>query len=393
MRRISADILFTADAAPMSNAVVVCDDEGKILEIGPADNFDPQETEKYEGTIVPGFVNAHCHLELSFMKGAIPRKTGLISFVKHVISIRESYSQKEQMAAIEEAESEMLVNGIVAVGDISNDQRSFFQKAGGRIRYHTFVELFDLGPEMTDEALRKGKEVLDAARKIAASGASLTPHAPYSCTPRLIRKTDRLTLNDAGILSIHLQEQEDENLLFTEKKGAWLDFLSEMGCTDHWIKAGAESSLHYMLSLLSPENKKLFVHNTFTSARDIDFALENGGAVFWVFCPNANLYIEGRLPDYPLFVRKGAKGCIGTDSLASNDELSVWREIQTIKSHYPEIPLETLLTWGSINGAEALGMDKELGSISPGKKPGLVLIEGLSSMNDSVMDTRIKRLI
>ncbi len=393
MRKISADIIFPADAAPLSNGVVVCDDEGKILSIGAGRDFDSADVEKYQGTIVPGFVNAHCHLELSFMKGAIPEKTGLISFVKHVIALRDSYSREEQTAAIEEAESEMLVNGIVAVGDISNDQRSFAQKSAGRLRYHTFLELFDLGPEMTDDALQKGKALLEATRQIPSSGASLTVHAPYSCTPRLIRETDRMTLKEGGILSIHLQEQEDENRLFTEKKGAWVNFLHDMGCSDTWIESGAKSSLQYLLTLLSRDNKKLFVHNTFSSAEDIDIAMENAGEVYWVFCPNANLYIEDRLPDYPLFVRKGAKGCIGTDSLASNHGLSVWNEIQRIREYYPEIPLETLLTWGSINGAEALGMDEELGSISPGKKPGLVLIEGLSSLEGDVMDTHIKRLV
>ncbi len=393
MRKISADIIFPADAAPLENGVIVCDEEGKILRIGSASDFDPAAIEKYEGTIVPGFINAHCHLELSFMKGAIPEKTGLISFVKHVIAIRDRFSKEEEMAAIEAAETGMIANGIVAVGDISNDQRSFAQKSRGRLRYHTFVELFDLGPEMTGEALKKGKKVMEAARLIPSSNASLTPHAPYSCTPRLIREADRLTLKGKGILSIHMQEQEDENRLFTEKKGAWIQFLHDMGCSDTWIEAGAKSSLQYLLPLLSPGNKKLFVHNTFCSAEDIDYAMENGGEVYWVFCPNANLYIQDRLPDYPLFVRKGAKGCIGSDSLASNQRLCIWSEIKQIKTHYPEIPLETLLTWASINGAEALGMDAELGSIRPGKKPGLVLIEGLGSLQDSIRDTQIKRLV
>lgn len=393
MRKISADIIFSADTSPLSNGVIVCDEDGKILHLGSASDFDPATIEKYEGTIIPGFVNAHCHLELSFMKGAIPEKTGLISFVKHVIALRDRYSKEEEKAAMAAAENEMIANGIVAVGDISNDERSFFQKSIGRLRYHTFIELFDLGSDMTGDALKKGKELMDIARQIPKSSSSLTPHAPYSCTPQLIRETDRLTLEGSKILSIHLQEQEDENRLFTEKKGAWIQFLHDMGCSDHWIEAGAKSSLQYLLPLLSPSNKKLFVHNTFSSAEDIDIAMEKGGEVYWVFCPSANLYIEDRLPDYPLFVRKGAKGCIGSDSLASNHRLCIWSEIKQIKAHYPEIPLEILLTWASINGAEALGMDTALGSIRPGKKPGLVLLEGLCKFEDSISDTQIKRLI
>jgi cytosine/adenosine deaminase-related metal-dependent hydrolase len=122
------------------------------------------------------------------------------------------------------------------------------------------------------------------------------------------------------------------------------------------------------------------VHNTFTSLEDLQWATSQASNLFWCTCPNANLYIEDRLPDYNFFINEKAKVTIGTDSLASNKSLSVLDELKTISSHNPQIPLQTLLSWGTINGAEFLGRT-ELGTIEKGKKPGLNLLINNEGLN------------
>jgi cytosine/adenosine deaminase-related metal-dependent hydrolase len=94
-------------------------------------------------------------------------------------------------------------------------------------------------------------------------------------------------------------------------------------------------------------------------------------------CPKANLYIENRLPNIPLFVNEGMKLTLGTDSLASNDSLSILEEMKTISKHFPQISFETMLNWATKNGAELLGMEKEIGTIEKEKTPGLNLIKGM----------------
>ncbi|MEL7378446.1 MAG: amidohydrolase family protein, partial [Bacteroidota bacterium] len=123
----------------------------------------------------------------------------------------------------------------------------------------------------------------------------------------------------------------------------------------------------------------LFVHNTTTTSEDIAAATswaQNG--VYWATCPNANLYIENRLPRYDIFLEADAKVCVGTDSLTSNWQLSVLEEMKTISKYQSYVPFQTLLKWATLHGAEALGFDDELGSLSVGKKPGLLALDGLN---------------
>ena len=127
MRKITADYICPVSSDPVSNAVIITDEEGRIQEIGQRRDFDPAELEIYQGYIVPGFINAHCHLELSHMKGMVPTGTGLIPFIRDVVSKRD-VGEEKILDAIRRAEDEMLENGIVAVGDISNVHDTFKTK-------------------------------------------------------------------------------------------------------------------------------------------------------------------------------------------------------------------------------------------------------------------------
>jgi len=126
---------------------------------------------------------------------------------------------------------------------------------------------------------------------------------------------------------------------------------------------------------MNPKSKTLFVHNTMTTAADIAAAHQWSDKVFWATCANANLYIENRLPNYQLFLDADARMTIGTDSLTSNWQLSILDEMKTISKYQSYIPFETLLRWATLNGAEALGYENEIGSIEVGKTPGLNLLD------------------
>lgn len=393
MRRIAADYVHPVSQPTQRDAVIVLDDQHVIREIGPRSNYDEASLEKRPGHIIPGFINAHCHLELSFMKGAIPEHTGLIPFVQQVVAIRDQFTEAQQKEAIQRAEEEMLDQGIVAVGDISNDTRSFFQKAKGRLRYHTFVELFDLGPDMTATSQKTGSEVLEAVPHVPGHSASLTPHAPYSCTPELFRWISQYNRANGLLgMSIHNQEQPDENQLFMDKTGAWLGFIDRMSLDYSWFQPSGLTSLQTYLNYLELDQRWIFIHNTFTSPEDITAAYVAGDVVYWGFCPNANLYIENRLPDYQAFLDAGAHCVLGTDSLASNHQLSIWEEMKTIHQHDPSIDFTTLLQWGTLNGAKCLGFADQLGSLEVGKQPGLVWLP-TEAVNPLFTGTKPQRIV
>ncbi len=393
MRKVSADYVFPVSAPPIKDGVVTVDDNGSIIDVSPppAPSSGGHTAERHEGIIVPGFVNTHCHLELSHLKGQISEGIGLPGFISQIIPKRGQSSVEEIKAAIVKAEEEMLRNGIVAVGDISNADHSFEQKKKENIRYHTFIEAFDLNQE-------KAKSAFDLAVGLTSSisplPSSIVPHAPYSVSGKLMEYIDNLK---QPLLSIHNQESVSENEMFLSGTGSLAEMMRGAG-VDVETKSRAKSSLLFTFGGLLESQKIILVHNTFTSKQDIELlgAYLQGGEqeVVLCLCPRANLYIENRLPDIPMFMNSGMKLTLGTDSYASNWSLSILEEMKVIAKQFPEIPFEQLITWATRNGAEALGFENELGSIEKGKRPGLNLITGLDLNKMQLSENaKVKRLI
>ena len=135
------------------------------------------------------------------------------------------------------------------------------------------------------------------------------------------------------------------------------------------------------------------VHNSFTSVEDIQAVQKEMPNSFWCICANANQYIEQTMPPIELLRSQKATIVMGTDSYASNWSLNMLDEIKTIQQHLPQIPLDELLGWATLNGAKALQMDKGIGSFEKGKKPGIVLIEGLSNGNKVTESISSRRIV
>lgn len=385
MRRISADFIFPVSTTPVPNGIVTIDDEGTILDISPATNIGTEGIERFSGIICPGFINTHCHLELSHFRNQISEKAGMTGFIKELLSKRPGFSKEEISRGVEEAEKEMIRNGIVAVGDISNDDSTFQQKSKNNLQYHTFIEVFDLNPSRAKEVFENAVKLRNQLQEINSKGhCSIVPHAPYTVSEKLFALISEDAVKHNSILSIHNQESEGESELFLSGSGPMFEAFQRMGVDMQYFPVTGKNSLRTTLPKLPAGRNILLVHNTFTSAEDIRWAEEYVRSVsnpksqisnlYWCSCPNANLYIENKLPDYNIFLKKNAKVTIGTDSLASNWSLSVLDELKTISKHFPEIPLHTLLTWATKNGAEFLGFD-QLGTIEKGKKPGLNLLK------------------
>jgi cytosine/adenosine deaminase-related metal-dependent hydrolase len=378
MHKITADWVCPVSSEPLENAVVITDDAGKILAIESRAQHDPASLETHRGILVPGFVNTHCHLELSHMKGRVDTGTGLIPFITGVVTQRNA-SAELIAEAIEKAEQEMLEGGIVALGDISNAPDTFAVKSRGRMRYHTFLELFDfLQDAGAEKTFSDGLAVYEQLELAAGSARSLVPHAPYSVSKTLFEKINTFNPKSGITVSIHNQETPPEEALFLKKEGGFLDFYGKFGISLDQFEATGKSSIYYALAHMNPANRSIFVHNTLTSRADIEAAQAWSPNTFWATCPNANLYIENRLPDYSAFLDTRARVTIGTDSLTSNWQLSILEEMKTIARYQSYVPFHTLLRWATLNGAQALGFEDTLGSLEVGKTPGIVLIQGVS---------------
>ncbi|MES2397538.1 MAG: amidohydrolase family protein [Bacteroidota bacterium] len=406
MRKISADYVFTISSEPIKNGVIVIDDDGTVLDVTKGNQElrnkkqDP-EIEYYEGIICPGFINTHCHLELSHLRSQIPERTGIAGFIKEIISKRSGFSNEQIQEAIAAAEAEMIKNGIVAVGDISNNNNTFKQKGKRNLLYHTFIEVFDLNPDKADEVFEKAialKKEINEILNVELS-SSIVPHTPYTVSEKLFGLINENTIENDSILSIHNQESQAENELFISKSGSLVETFKKMGVNTDLMRQTGLNSLRSTLPFLSFE-RLLLVHNTFTSKDDVSWAKKQIGnqepsikhqdpkskiqnpksqILYWCTCPNANMYIENKLPNYNYFIEENVRVTIGTDSLASNWSLSVLDELKTIVKQYPEIPLQTLLLWATKNGSDFLGFT-QYGTIEKGKKPGLNLLKNIDGL-------------
>lgn len=369
MPLFSADFIFDGQQFLPPETIVESDDNGTILSVGR--RSDDREVIFCDGLLMPGMINAHCHLELSYMKGLIAEKKGLVEFLLSVLSLRQKqFTVDEKQVAISQAEAEMLRNGIVAVGDISNTGDTLPQKALQNLYYHTFVECLGLQPQQAKSIVEKACVLRDAFAPFGNS--SLVLHAPYSVSPELIETIDKE--NSGALASIHNQESAAENELFLSRTGDFLRLFTAIQFPPSQFPLHQQSSLRAYLPHLSRQHNILLVHNTYTAESDIQWAQTRQKELYWCLCPNANLYIENHLPDIEMMIRNHCTLVLGTDSLASNHSLSIWHEMETIRKAYRSIPLEEMLRWATANGAKALGIDDRLGSLSPGTKPGIIQI-------------------
>ena len=351
--------------------MLILADDGSILDIVERSS-DPTSYQWYDGIICPGFINAHCHLELSHLLGQIDTGTGLLHFLKQVVQLRDFDPAEIEMRIAEEDEK-MWNAGIVAVGDISNKVDSFATKRKSKMSYHTFVEMFDFMQDgLADHFFQGYKEVYDVAPNNDKHKKTAVPHAPYTVSKSLYEKLNQLNLENAdSTISIHNQETWAENQLFIDGTGGFKEFIESFNFSlKHFTPIG-QSAIHHSIQYLPKDKRILLVHNTMMSDSDVTTALNWNPNIYFATCPNANLYIENRLPDYRNFMNHSARICIGTDSLSSNWQLSIIEEIKTILRYQSFIPVSEVLKWATLNGAKALGFEDTLGSFTKGKSPGV----------------------
>lgn len=388
-RRISAKYVIPAAGDPIRNGIVTFGENGVVESIGES-NGDPRtmkDVEYYDGVLVPGFVNTHSHLELSYMKGVIPMHTGLPGFVECIMDTKTTFPEDEQRKAIAAMDKLMWETGVQAIGDISNTPVSFETKKNSNIRYINYLEIFDvLFSYDYKEIMRQGEDLWKVAAQDYGLQAYITLHSPYGVSEKLFSAYAGMPHTER--LSIHFMESADDDLLF-DRRGKFWELYNRKGLEVDFI--GKCCSTERVIKHIPSDRKVLLVHNTNVTDEIIDHMVAAYPDLSWALCPCSNYYIEQKLPPIPLLRSKGLNLTIGTDSLSSNTRLCMVSEMKMISENF-SVPLEELVKWVTLNGAKALGFDKEIGSFESGKTPGAVLIEGISD-DLKFVDAESRRLL
>jgi aminodeoxyfutalosine deaminase len=348
-----------------------------------------EDVQHLDGIICPGFVNAHCHIELSHLKNKIPQHTGLVNFIVDILKLRAADDEIKQ-DAMRLAEEELYNSGTVAVGDICNTTDSILLKQNSKLHWHNFIEISGFAEDIAELRFENGKNILAQFSKRLQNSkntdfqapppiggefrGAFSPHAPYSVSSKLFQLINE---NSAGkTLSIHNQETAFENEFLQNKTGDFLRLYENLGINISSFVPTNKSSLQSWLPQLHHAKKIISVHNSFTNEDDLIFAnnFSSTQEMYFCLCPNANLYIENTLPPVEILMKNNCQIVLGTDSYASNTQLNIFEEIKTIQKNFPDILLEKILQWATMNGARALGLDDILGSFEKGKKAGVVLL-------------------
>jgi aminodeoxyfutalosine deaminase len=386
--KYKADAIFNGhELLPGNDLVLVLEQNGRVEGIMPTATAG-DDVRVLNGMLLPGLVNAHCHLELSHLKGRIATGTGMTDFLLKVIGSREE-NEAIKLQAMKNAETEMWQNGIVAVGDICNTADGFSIKQSSPLHYYNFIEVTGFVPATANKRYEDAMKLL-LQYQMLNGHCSISPHAPYSVSPELF---SLIFSQPQSVVTMHNQESEAETDFFVSKTGSLLQLYERLGIDLSFFNASGKSSLQTALPYFKNMESLLLVHDCFTDKKDVDAlvsfgqanpvgqvnpvgqATNRGWGNSFCICPNANKYIGNPLPDIDMLLETGMNICLGTDSLASNHTLSIWEEVKAIQKHFPHIPLEILLRWATLNGAKALKMDNQLGSFEKGKMPGVVLVD------------------
>jgi cytosine/adenosine deaminase-related metal-dependent hydrolase len=384
MDRITADFIYSPGFLLREHYLEV-EEDGTIVALRPLDGTEKRLI-RYEGVLFPGFVNAHCHLELSAFRGKLKTGLGMTAFAQAIVQERKTISEEAHQYAIYDALREAFFTGTVAIGDICNtDITAAAKKDFSKLFTHSFIELIGLDATKAEGIVEKGEALVLAFEE---GKSSLCLHAPYSVSAEL---RDRVYDKSPFLTSVHLLESQAERDLFERGEGDFIPFYEAIQVP---LPQFSQAFSHqHILENLPKDIPILFVHCLEARREEIELLGTTFPQAYFCLCPKSNVYIHDKMPDLSRFESVKDRICLGTDSLASNSSLRMIEEIQLLAKHYPELELHTLLKWGTTQGAMALGKGKDFGAFAPESKPGVNLLEGIDQESLALgADAKVSKL-
>ena len=319
----------------------------------------------------------------------------MAGFIDQINALRDWAGREVKQCLVQKWMDRMWSDVVSDMADISNDDSSFDVKAVHRMYTRTFLEVFGSEPEMCDGVM-KDVNGLNALADSKGIDAAPTPHSCYTMSPRLLSESTAAGLAK-GYGSYHSQESREEEELIACGSGPMYENRVRNGMSTPPVTG--ESSLKYFIDRLADaapapyDQHILLVHNVCLQQDDIDAAKKVMNNVYWAVCPLSNIFIHNALPPIGLMRENNLNIAVGTDSLSSNDDLSMIKEIACLHENFPDVPMGEIFSWASLNGAKFLSKDDVLGTITKGKRPGIVLVKGIDAEGNVTKESTSERVI
>jgi cytosine/adenosine deaminase-related metal-dependent hydrolase len=319
-----------------------------------------------DAAIVPGFVNAHTHLDLSGLRGRVPFTGEFTDWLREVIRHRRGLTDEDVSNAVQAGLAESLAHGVTLLGDISGAGLSWPILADAPLRAVVFHEMVGLPKERASQAWTAATDWLRQHVSTPTCRAALSPHAPYSVRAALFRMTAALAAQDGRPVMTHLAETRAELELLAHHGGPFVPFLQGVGV---WDPDGLVKSAEQVCELTRRAPHVLYAHGNY-----LDPQTPLGPKATIVYCPRTHAFFRHEPHPFREFLRREVRVALGTDSLASNPDLDLFAEARVVRRAQPDVSGDTLLRMATLSGAEALGWADETGSLDAGKSADLVAL-------------------
>jgi aminodeoxyfutalosine deaminase len=377
--RYHASWLLPISEPPVRDGWVAVD-RGRVASIGrrlPSGAGAPIDVDLGRVAIMPGVVNAHTHLELSYLRGEVPAAAAFVPWIRGVMEARRQRPDPgaaEILDAIDLALDEATAAGTALVGDISNTLVTFDALSRSALAAVVFYELIRFNAPDPDAFVGEACRRIAALARTERLRASLAAHAPYSVGPLVFRAIRSAIDRDPFVpCSVHVSESPEEVEFIRTGGGSWRALLEEVHAWDpSWIAPGV-SPVQFLDDSGFFDSRVLAVHGVQMSAADLCRLAARGTTL--VTCPRSNRHTAAGVPPVADFYASGVRVAVGTDSLASTPDLNIFAELAAMRALAPDVPASALLASATVQGARALGFDADFGTIEPGKSARLLAVE------------------
>lgn len=388
MIRLGAAWVVPVDQRPIRDGWVAVD-QGRIVAVGHGHSAEALAFgavhDLGQTVLMPGLVNAHVHLELSWLRDRVPPAADFTTWITGLFAARggaverpdDPYVESAAMMAAKEAREA----GTIAVGDISNSLATIGAIAASGMHGLVFHEL--LGFKETTGALVERSRMLRtaAASRSRQVRVTVAPHAPYSVSRELFHAIrTEVTASAEPFSSVHVGESPEEIELLASGGGPWAHLLRRIGAwREDWTAPGL-GPVEYLDQLGVIDARTLVVHGVQLGDSSLARLHERGATL--VTCPRSNQWVGVGAPPIERFYLSGVPVAVGTDSLASVGDLNLFSELREMRWLAPGVPARRIIESATLIGARALGLDHRFGTLSPGKEAALLSV----SMPDDVDD-------
>ncbi len=344
--------------------------EGRIVAVGPAEVAAQVQCEDLgQAVVVPGFINAHSHLELTCWHGQVPYEGSFADWIYRLHRLirgeRTDWASSTRRGLQYAAEA-----GTAAAADIVQFVETLPEQASAPIKTVACVELFGLAHFQVPQVRERLEQAWEQQGKEVTLAVS--PHAPYSAGPEVYGEAAAFAREREALIATHLHECPEEFEFLATGRGPLENlFFHDTPERQHWSPPGC-TPIQFLsrLGVLGPD--LIAAHVNYISDEDLTTFADSGAQV--VYCPRSHAFFQH--PPHPLerLLEAGVNVALGTDSLASNDSLEMLAELKLVRRRFPALGASQIWELGTVNGARALRLENDYGTLAPGRRAVLAAI-------------------